>query len=380
MQVYDFEKIALTAVSYKASDIHFETGSSPFYRIDGRVYNTKYTEITDSIVNDIKSIVLQGKDELNRHLEKEGQIDCSYEIKSQSTGEPIVRLRISFSKCYEGNKIVCRLIPIEIPTIEKFNMPDVFKRISEELTGMVIVAGVTGSGKSTTIAAMINHINKNLSTHVITIEDPVEFVHRGKKSIFTHREVGTHTNSFSAGLRAALRMDPDVILVGEMRDIESIRYGILAAETGHLVFSTVHSATVGDVPERIISSFPEKEQSQSRYQIADCGLAYIAQQLIKNKSGKGRSAAYEILILNSAARNLIRTNKSFQLDSVIQTEFNNGCITMTRSLINLYDSGYISEEDLIKHSPSKTEARDYIIQHTDGKIDVEQPSFWNKFI
>jgi twitching motility protein PilT len=241
-------------------------------------------------------------------------------------------------------------------------MPEVFKAIALENTGMVIVSGVTGSGKSTTIAAMIEHINQQKCKHVLTLEDPIEFVHSPNKCIFTRREKYAHFDEFSDGLRTALRQDPDVILVGEMRDAETIRAAMQAAETGHLVFATVHSATVEDVPERIISTFPQDEQDQIRSQIANVATAFIAQTLVRKKD-KGRIAAFEILRANAAARNLIREHKSFQLNSVMQTQRREGMITMTQCLIDLYADGLISGNMLKENAPDVERAKKYVENH-----------------
>jgi twitching motility protein PilT len=375
---YDFNGLVLKALQAKASDIHIQSGQEPFFRILGQVIGSRTPAVTTEMINDIKSIVLD--DATLRKLEEKGAVDCSYQIKLQRPRNLKVvsscRLRVSFSKCIEGYKVVCRIVPMDIPTIEKYGMPRVFNNIADQLSGMVIVAGVTGSGKSTTIAAMIERINRRRRAHVVTIEDPVEFVHTPKHSIFTRREIGHDTPDFASGLRTALRQDPDVILVGEMRDLESIRHGLMAAETGHLVFATVHSETASDVPERIISAFPEQEQEQVRYQIADVGLSFIAQQLLRKKDRKGRAAAYEILILDAASRNLIRNKKSHQLDSVMQTRIRTGCITMTRALIDLYASGVIDKESLIAYSPNKERAREYAMEHVG--VDTSQPSFLGK--
>jgi len=375
--IYDFDKIIIEAMAEDASDVIFQTGSSPHFMIDGEPRDSHYEKITTDIINDIKSTVLQGKDQLLQELEHgKHQIDLSYSIKQKF--KDIVRLRISFCKSLEGETVVCRLVPMLIPTIDEYKMPQVFKNIAEELTGMVIVSGVTGSGKSTTIASMIEHINQNRASHIVTLEDPVEFVHERKKSFFTRRELGVHTPDFAQGLRSALRQAPNVILVGEMRDVDSIRYGLLAAETGHLVFSTVHSQSVCDIPERMISTFPEGEQEQVRRQISDVGLAFITQQLIPEKDGKGRSAAFEILILNAAARNLIREKKCIQLENIMQTEFRHGCMTMTRSLMDLYDAEKISEKMLILYSTNDERVRQHIFESTNKKVDVAEPSFWKK--
>jgi twitching motility protein PilT len=212
---------------------------------------------------------------------------------------------------------------------------------------------------------MMDHVNQNKHRHVLTLEDPIEFVHSPKKSIFTHREKNAHFDEFADGLRTALRQDPDIILVGEMRDAETIRAAMQAAETGHLVFATVHSATVDDVPERVISTFPEDEQDQIRSQIANVGTAFIAQTLVRKKGG-GRVAAYEILRLNAAARNLVREHKSFQLNSVMQTQRKEGMITMTQSLIDVYADGVISGETLIENAPDVERARTYVENHPEN--------------
>jgi twitching motility protein PilT len=368
---YDFDGLVLSALQKGASDVHLQTGSRPCFRINGDVIPTDAPVVSHETIEAIKSLLMD--DVAVRRIEEAGCVDRSYTL--HDAGHVVGRLRVSFGRCLEGHKIVGRLIPIEVPSIEGLQLPEVFTHIADEQHGMVIIAGVTGSGKSTTLAAMIERINTRRKAHIVTIEDPVEFVHLPRQSIFTHREIGTNVPSFAEGLRTVLRQDPDVILVGEMRDLESIRYGLVAAETGHLVFTTVHSEAVSDIPERIISMFPEREQEQARFQIADVGLAFIAQQLVKRRDGQGRLAAFEILVLNGAARNLIRTKKSHQLDSVMQTQVRSGCTTMTRDLIEMHKAGLIDRETLVASAPNKERARKYAMEEV--HVDTAEPTFFD---
>ncbi len=372
MTEFDFDAFVTKAQQAGASDVHIQTGHRPAARIHGEVVEAKLAKINHDQVRDIMGAVLD--DRGLRQVDEQGSADRAHTIRQ---GRKLVcRLRVSFARCVEGYKVVCRLVPTTVPTIASLRLPKVFNNIADQLSGLVIVGGVTGAGKSTTIAAMIERINKQRAAHIVTLEDPIEFFHTPKKAIFTHREIGRDTPSFSDGLRTALRQDPDVLLVGEMRDLESIRHGLLAAETGHLVFTTVHSEAAGDIPERMISVFPEGEQDQVRAQVADVGLAFVAQQLVPRKTGKGRVAAHEVLILDAAARNLIRTKKSHQLDSVMQTQLRSGCTTMTRALIELFKAGAIDEEVLISHAPNKERARQYALEHVD--LDTSQPSFMRR--
>ena len=371
MKALDFDGLVLRAQELSASDIHIQTGSAPHFRIHGDVVPAGARKISTNTIDELRSLILEeGAEEQIASL---GSVDHSYTVHKRNM--VACRLRVSFSKCREGHKVACRLIPVNVPTIEELGLPEIFKHIADQRAGMVILAGVTGAGKSTTLAAMIERINQQRRAHIVTIEDPVEFMHTPKKSIFTRREIGADVPTFADGLRTALRQDPDVILVGEMRDLESIRHGLVAAETGHLVFATVHSETVNDIPERIISTFPQGEQEQVRYQIADVGLAFIAQQLVKMKSGQGRQAAFEILVLNGAARNLIRTKKSHQHDSVMQTQVRTGCTTMTRDLIQLHQAGLIDQSSLIACAPNKERARKYAMEHV--HLDTAEPLFFS---
>ena len=354
--LFDLDQFVQKAIEHRASDIHFQTGDEPQFRIDGAIRQINLPKVSSQQIKDLKSLILD--DRSARQLDERGAVDRGYEVKGLDDGH-VCRLRASFSKCLDGFKVVCRIVPEDIPRIDTFGMPSIFETIALENTGMVIVSGVTGSGKSTTIAAMIHHINQHRQKHILTLEDPIEFVHKPKRSIFTHREKNAHFDHFSDGLRTALRQDPDVILVGEMRDTETIQAAMQAAETGHLVFATVHSATVEDIPERVISTFPEDEQDQVRSQIANVSTSFIAQSLVPQEGG-GSAAAFEVLRLNNAARNLIRERKSFQLNSIMQTQRREGMMTLTQSFIDLYAKKVISAETLLAHAPDTERAKDYI--------------------
>ncbi len=360
---FDFDDITKEAYIWEASDIFLKSNKSPLMRVHGDIERIpKRKKISASDIDNVVGLILNDKD--LRKLQNEGFVDKSYDVDER------FRLRINIAKDLGGTTIVSRIIPTHIPTIDEYKMPKIFKDISLEHNGLVIVGGVTGSGKSTTIAAMIEHINQKKNSHIITIEDPVEFVHTDKQSIFTRREIGTHVESFPSGLRTALRQDPDVILVGEMRDLETTRAAMGASETGHLVFATVHAGEVDDMPERIIQQFRDDEQNQIRIQLANVGLAFIAQALVPKIKG-GRVAAYEILMLTPGARNLIRENRCVQLPTIMQTGRKLGMNTMTEYLMELYANKIISDENLIYYSSNKDRAREFALSQKD--TDINQP-------
>lgn len=367
---FDFDDLVRQAKDAGASDIHLQSSVIPYFRIHGDIIAAGDVPITEEQLNSVIDQVCDPASQEYLNTGKAGAIDRSYSIAD------VCRLRVSAAHCLEGRKIVARLIPSDVPDIDDFGMPSVFKSIAMEQTGFVLVGGATGSGKSTTIAAMIEHANRFTKRHVVTVEDPIEFVHQPKKCVFTRREVNHHLDRFDNGLRNALRQDPDIILVGEMRDRETMRAAIQAAETGHLVFATVHAAEVDDMPERVVGSFPEMEQDQIRSQLANVGLAFIAQTLVKKKEGDGRIGAYEILLMNNAARNLIRQDKCFNLTSVMQTSASSGMITMTQYLIDLYQKGLIDEQALVQSSSNKERARE-VIMKTAG-IDPSEASFFGR--
>jgi len=266
----------------------------------------------------------------------------------------ISRFRANIFVQRKGMAGVFRLIPEAVFTIDELGLPQSLKTISHSKSGLVIVTGPTGSGKSTTMAAMVNEVNENQALHILTIEDPIEFVHENKKCIIDQREVGTHTASFTKALRSALREDPDVILVGEMRDLETIQLAITAAETGHLVFATLHTSGAANSVSRMIDAFPFEQQNQIRSQLAESLNAIIWQNLLKTKDGKGRVAPLEIMMNNDAIANMIRKSKTHQIDSAIETGFKEGMQTMKRSVMEFLDADVISEDEAIKALPKDT--------------------------
>jgi len=279
-----------------------------------------------------------------RQIDEQGHADFSLSLSG------VGRVRVNVYSQRGSYAIAIRLIPMDVPDIDTLGLPGVCKELPLKGSGLILVTGPTGSGKSTSLAAMINLINKTLSGNIITLEDPIEYLHRHGTCIINQREVGTDCPTFAQGLRAALRQDPDVILVGEMRDLETISIAMTAAETGHLVMATLHAATAIQTVERVVDVFPPHQQDQIRIQLANTLLGIISQQLIPRADGNGRVLACEVLIANSAVRNLIRDNKTFQLNTVMQTGVNLGMITMEKSLKSFLDRGLITAEEVKKRT------------------------------
>jgi twitching motility protein PilT len=274
-----------------------------------------------------------------KFYEENLEVDFSFEIPG------LARFRVNAYNQNRGAAAVFRTIPSKVLTLEQLNCPPIFKDISEQPRGIVLVTGPTGSGKSTTLAAMINHINENEYGHILTVEDPIEFVHESKRCLINQREVGPHTLSFSNALRSALREDPDIILVGEMRDLETIRLALTAAETGHLVFGTLHTSSAAKTIDRIIDVFPAAEKEMVRSMLSESLRAVIAQTLLKTKDGGGRVAAHEIMIGTPAIRNLIRENKIAQMYSAIQTGQNLGMQTLDQCLTDLVRRNVVAQNE-----------------------------------
>lgn len=320
-----------------ASDLHITMGIPPTYRINGKLERYGENNVdTKQLQAMIKTILPTDKEE---DFISKGEVDFNY-----SLGE-LCRFRVNAYHQRNEVAISARLIPAEIPTIESLKMPNVLYQLADKPQGLILVTGPTGSGKSTTLAAMIDYVNENKAKHIITLEDPIEYMHSNKLSIINQREVGVDTKSFANGLRASLRQDPDIILVGEMRDLETISTAITAAETGHLVMATLHTSSAATTIDRIIDVFPPHQQGQIRIQLANVLQGIISQRLFVNRDNNGRTAATEILIQVPAIANLIRNEKVHQIPSVMQTSKALGMHTMQHSLQTLIATGKINLED-----------------------------------
>ncbi|MDV6377230.1 type IV pilus twitching motility protein PilT [Sporosarcina sp. GW1-11] len=330
------DQLLTEAFNSKASDIHLTVGVPPIFRIHGDL--KRYGEIPLT-PDDTERIVFQTIPEKMLAAFKEaGQIDYSYEIAGVS------RFRVNAFQQRGSISLAFRTIPTKIPTIDELNMPATLMNLAGTAQGLILVTGPTGSGKSTTLAAMIRYMNETMRKHIITLEDPIEYMHEHGTSIIDQREVGFDTNSFADGLRASLRQDPDVILVGEMRDLETISTAITAAETGHLVLATLHTWSAASTIDRIIDVFPHGQQSQIRVQLAGVLTAVVSQRLFKTMDGTGRRAATEIMINNAAVSNLIRSEKVHQIPNVIQTSRASGMHMMDHSVKSLMEQRIISYE------------------------------------
>jgi twitching motility protein PilT len=329
-----------------ASDLHLTSGSIPSLRVNGDIRPLNYRALNDHEVRALIYEILN--DDQIKKFEETNELDCSYAV------DDCGRFRCNIFTQRMGIGAVFRHIPSEILSMKDLGLPPVIKTILQEKKGLILVTGPTGSGKSTTLAAMIDYINETDHGHILTIEDPIEFVHKNKKCIVNQREVGTHTSSFKAALKAALREDPDIILVGEMRDYETISLAMTAAETGHLVFGTLHTMSAPKTVDRIIDSFPEEQQSQIRVMLSESLKSVISQALLKKADGSGRVAALEILINNNAIQNLIREAKTFQIKSTMQTATGMGMQTMETAVERLLSLGTINKATAEPYVRKKT--------------------------
>ncbi|MCG6553028.1 MAG: type IV pilus twitching motility protein PilT [Candidatus Magnetominusculus sp. LBB02] len=320
-----------------ASDLHMVAGSQPILRIRGEMERVKYKELDN---DELKSMLYEiAPEERIKVFEETGDVDFAYEVPG------LGRYRANFFQQKWGVGSVFRLIPSKIATVEDLNIPLVCKKFATLQKGLVLVTGPTGSGKSTTLAAIIDYANKVRKDHILTIEDPIEFVHKSQSCIVNHREVGVHTKSFAAALRGALREDPDIILVGEMRDLETIQLALEAASTGHLVFGTLHTQSATKTVDRVVDVFPANQQAQIRTTLSEALKGVIAQNLFKRIDKKGRVAVLEILIITYAAANLIREAKTPQLASVMQTGKKLGMQTIDDAILELLQKGWVSPEE-----------------------------------
>lgn len=320
----------------KASDLHLSSGISPMIRVHGDMRRINLPEMSAEEVGNMVTSVMN--DHQRKIYQQNLEVDFSFELPN------VARFRVNAFNIGRGPAAVFRTIPSTVLSLEELKAPSIFQKIAESPRGMVLVTGPTGSGKSTTLAAMINYINETQPAHILTIEDPIEFVHQSKKSLINQRELHQHTLSFANALRSALREDPDVILVGEMRDPETIGLALTAAETGHLVFGTLHTTGAAKTVDRIVDVFPAGEKEMVRSMLSESLTAVISQNLLKTHDGNGRVASHEILIANPAVRNLIRENKITQINSVLQTGQASGMQTMDQSLQSLVRQGLIAPE------------------------------------
>ena len=329
------------AVQMGASDIHLSVGIEPIARIHGKfVKLTDFPMTGELTLNYAKNILGEGG---IKQLESIGEIDTAYDIKNLS------RFRVNIFLQKGNCAIAFRVISDNIPSMESLLLPDVIRPLCGKQRGLILVTGPTGSGKSTTLASMINYMNTNMSKHIITIEDPIEYLHHHGKSMVNQRQVGTDTRCFANALRAALREDPDVVLVGEMRDLETISTALTAAETGHLVLSTLHTVGSAKTIDRIVDIFPPEQQLQIRVQLSSVIEAVVSQQIMMKENGRGRVAAFEIMLGTPPIRNLIREGKTHQIQTILQTSAAEQMKTMDSSLLELYRSRVISTSTLLRY-------------------------------
>jgi len=320
-----------------ASDLHLVAGSQPVLRVLGDMERVKYKELGN---DELKSILYEiAPEDKIKIFEETGDIDFAYEIPN------LARYRANYFQQKWGVGAVFREIPSDILTVEQLGLPSVISKLSMLHKGMVLVTGPTGSGKSTTLAAMIDFINSTRKSHIITIEDPVEFVHKNKNCIINHREVGIHTQGFKSALRGALREDPDIILVGEMRDLETIELALEAASTGHLVFGTLHTQSAAKTIDRVIDVFPAHQQAQIRTTLSETLKGVVAQNLFKRIDKKARMAVLEVLVVTPAVSNLIREGKTFQIPSAIQTGKKFGMQSLDDAILKALEARKIGAED-----------------------------------
>lgn len=337
----DVNVLLKEVMALKASDLHITVGIKPTVRIHGDLMEMDYPKLRPEDTEDLCNQVLT-----DHHREiflRQGEVDMSY------TYTGLARFRVNVYKQRNSMAMALRAIPTIIPSLEELSLPPILHDLANKRRGIILVTGPTGSGKSTSLAAMINYINETRKEHIITLEDPIEYLHRHNKSMINQREIGADSRNFTNSLRAALRQDPDVILVGEMRDLETIGTALTAAETGHLVLATLHTVGAAKTIDRIIDVFPPHQQQQVRVQLAGVLEGIISQQLIQTTGKNARVPALEIMVATPAIRNLIREGKTHQIQSSIQTGANLGMESMDKSLVNLYHKGLISLESVMKY-------------------------------
>ena len=360
-------KLVELASERGASDIHLKVGNHPLFRLVGEIEPVKeFQKLSKEDLERITSSLVPG--EKRKELEEKGNVDLAIETPDGK------RCRVNVFKQRGLYSVSMRIIPNVIKSFEELMLPDVVRKLAEETRGIVLVTGITGSGKSTTLAAMIDYINRTRKAHIITIEDPIEFVHQDKKSIINQREVGADVKSFADGLRSALRQDPDVILIGEMRDLETIEIALMAAETGHLVFSTLHTLDAVETVNRIVSVFPPHQQDNVRYQLAGVLKGVISQRLVKTKDGKGRVPAVEVLVSNARVKECImdKTKTSELIDAIEKGRETYGMQSFDQSLLDLINKGLITFEEAVKHCRNEV---DFTLKYK-GLSTMSGEDFW----
>ncbi len=345
----DISELLAFAVKNKASDLHLSSGLPPMIRVHGDIRRINLPSLEHKDVHAMVYDIMN--DGQRKFYEENLECDFSFSIPN------LARFRVNAFVQQRGAGAVFRTIPSKVLSLEDLKAPKVFVEIANQPRGVVLVTGPTGSGKSTTLAAIVNHINENEQGHILTVEDPIEFVHESKKCLINQREVGPHTLSFSNALRSALREDPDIILVGEMRDLETIRLALTAAETGHLVFGTLHTSSAAKTIDRIIDVFPAEEKEMMRSMLSESLRAVISQTLLKTKDGSGRAAAHEIMVGTPAIRNLIRENKVAQMYSAIQTGAQLGMQTLDQNLQDLVKRNIVSVDEARSKAMNKDSFR-----------------------
>jgi twitching motility protein PilT len=349
----DLTQLLAFTIQNNASDLHLSAGSPPVIRVSGSLKRVKANPLDSENIRTMLYSVMT--DAQRADFEETKDLDFAISLGEKS------RFRVNAFVTRIGASAVFRVIPTEIPSMEDLDLPLVLNRVANLSQGLVLVTGATGSGKSTTIASMIDHINRNHSKHILTIEDPVEFFHTSQKSLVNHREVGEDTADFASALKSALREDPDVIFVGEMRDYETISLALTAAETGHLVFGTLHSNSAPKTIDRIVDVFPAADKDMVRTMLASSLQAIVSQNLMARADGEGRVGAFEILLGTNAVRNLIRENQITQIHSMIQTGSRHGMTTMEESIKNLLESNLVTQD----------EANRILLQSSDENSDID---------
>ena len=345
----DIAELLAFTVKNNASDLHLSSGLPPMIRVDGDIRRLTLPALDTAQLQEL--IYSTMSDKHRRDFEANLEVDYSYSVQG------LARFRVNCFHHDRGVGGAFRTIPDSVWTLEDIGSPPIFRDIIDAPRGLILMTGPTGSGKSTTLAAMIDHLNNHVEGHVLTIEDPIEFVHRSKKCVINQREIHRDTHGFNQALRAALREDPDIILVGEMRDLETIQSALRAAETGHLVMATLHTNDAVQSVDRIVDVFPGNEQSQIRFQLSMVLLAIVSQRLLPTADGEGRVLAYELMKNSTAVSNLIRDGKTHQVLSTMETSAKDGMITMDKCIKDLYVDGYITYEEAVAHMRNPKELK-----------------------